>query len=205
MELPLPIPELIHSPVIPPEPHPLLIPSPPQIPSSILLPSWLNEQTLSLTNQELHPPFPQGNDIIVTLLQLNEAGEGLTDEVLLEWALDMLHSPENWRWLWSLEPATIPLSSPTLPNPLLPPLCATSNANPSSTFTLTAPNTSVPSVNEQHPATLSTPAPCALAPYLESLVMWAPVAQPLTVFILEQVPAGSMSEASKYQVLEAQF
>ena len=27
----------------------------------------------------------------------------------------------------------------------------------------------------------------------------------LTVFILEQVPAGSMSEASKYQVLKAQF
>ena len=81
------------------------------------LPNWLDELTPSLVTLELHLLFPQGNNIVTMLCQLNEAGEGLTNKVLLEWALDILRSPEDWRWLWSLEPATTPLSSLTLLNP----------------------------------------------------------------------------------------
>ena len=112
------------------------------------------------------------------LCQLNEAGEGLADEVLLEWALDMLCSPEDWRWLWSLEPATTPLLSLTLlSRQPLPPSYGASNANPWIMYAPNALNTSVPSVKEQLPDTLSARAPCTPALSVENLVMWAPVAQ----------------------------
>ena len=60
--------------------------------------------SLDILGQPL--PFPQESDIVRTLLQLNEEGEGLTNEVLLEWALDVLCSLEDWKWLWNPEPAT---------------------------------------------------------------------------------------------------
>ena len=140
-------------------------------------PSWLNKPTLSLTAQGLHLPFSQGNDIIATLHRLNEAGEGLANEVLLEWALDMLRSLEDWRWLWSLEPATTPSSSLTLLNHQPPPSYSASSANPWTMYALTAPSTSVPSVEGPLLDTLSAPAPCAPVQSVESLVMWAPVVQ----------------------------
>ena len=92
------MPELIPTPLIPPEVPLLLNPFPPLTLLSTHLPNWPDEPTLSLVTQEL-PPCPQGNNIIVTLCWLNMAGEGLTSKALLEWALDMLHSPEDWRWL----------------------------------------------------------------------------------------------------------
>ena len=82
---------------------PLPNPYPPLTLLSTLLPRWPDKPTPSPDVPE-PLPFPQGNNIVATLHQLNEAGEGLTDEVLLEWALDVLCSPEDWRWLWSPEP-----------------------------------------------------------------------------------------------------
>ena len=79
-------------------PPPLIL-YPLPTPLSIQLPSWPNEPTHSLAVLGLHLPFPQENDIVVTLCRLNEAGEGLANEVLLEWALDVLHSLKDWRWL----------------------------------------------------------------------------------------------------------
>ena len=112
------------------------------------------------------------------LCQLNEAGEGLTDEVLLEWALDMLCSPEDWRWLWSPEPATTPSLSPTpLNHQPLPPQYDASNANPWTTYTLYALSTSAPSAKGPLPDTLSALAPCTLTQSAENSVMWAPVVQ----------------------------
>ena len=73
---------------------PLPNPYPPLTLPSTPLPRWPNEPILSPVTLE-QPPFPQGNDIVVTLHQLNKTGEGLTDKVLLEWALDMLCSPED--------------------------------------------------------------------------------------------------------------
>ena len=58
-------------------------------------PNWPTEPTPSLITLEPHLSFPQENNIVVMLCQLNEAREGLANEVLLEWALDMLHSPED--------------------------------------------------------------------------------------------------------------
>ena len=150
-----------------PQLTPLLIPSP----------NWLNEPTPSLITQGSHLPFPQENDIIATLHQLNEAREGLADEVLLEWALDMLCSLEDWRWLWNLEPVTTPLLSLTLQNCQTPLSYAASNINPWTMYALTASNTSAPSVKGPLPDTLSTPAQCAPAQSVESSVMWAPVVQ----------------------------
>ena len=96
--------------------------------------------------------------------------------VLLEWALDVLHSLEDWRWLWSLEPATTPLSSLTPQSPPL--LSDASSASLWTMYTLTVPNTSVPSINESPLDTLNAPTPCTPVQSVESLVMWAPVAQP---------------------------
>ena len=157
--------------------HPLQ-PSPylPWTQLSTHLPSWPNEPTLSLVAPE-PPPFPQGNNIIATLCRLNEAGEGLTDEVLLEWALDILHSPEDWRWLWSPEPAEIPLSSPTL-NPLTPPWYDASNANPPNMSDLNTLSTSAPFVASPPPDILNGPVSCNLAPFAGNSAMWAPVVQP---------------------------
>ena len=113
---PEPIPNLL----APPEPPSLQNPFPPLIPPSTLLPNWPDKPTLSLI--ALEPlPFPQGNNIVTTLCHLNTAGEGLTNKVLLEWALDMLCSLEDWTWLWSLEPIPILVPSPSpTPNQPLP-------------------------------------------------------------------------------------
>ena len=75
--------------------HPLLLnPCPLWTLPSTHFPSWPDEPTPSLNTPE-PTPFPQGINIIVTLHQLNEVGEGLTDEALLEWALDVLCSLED--------------------------------------------------------------------------------------------------------------
>ena len=125
-----------------------------------------------------HLPFPQENDIIATLCRLNEAGEGLADEVLLEWALDMLRSLEDWRWLWSPEPATTPSIFPTPQDrpPLWP--YGASSANPWTTYAPIAQSMSAHSVDESPPDTLNVHAQCVLAPSVENWVMWAPLAQP---------------------------
>ena len=159
---------------IPPPPtlYPLLT-----LPST-LLPNWPNKPTYSLAILGPHLSFPPENDIIVTLCWLNKAGEGLANKVLLEWALDVLRSPEDWRWLWSLEPATIPLLFPTPLNHLSPLLYDASNANP---WTMCAPivqSTFARSADESPPDTLSTCAPCTPAQSVENSVMWAPIAQP---------------------------
>ena len=102
----------------------------------------------------------------------------MADKVLLEWALDMLHSLEDWRWLWSPEPATTPSSSPTLPNHLTPLLYDASNANPWTTYAPTALSTFAPSAKGLPLDTHSAPALCAPAQSVENSVMWAPVVQP---------------------------
>ena len=147
-------------------------------PRSTQPPSWPDEPTSSLATLELHPPFHQGNDIVVTLHQLNKVGEGLADEVLLEWTLDMLCSLEDWRWLWSPEQATTPLSSPILLNHQTSLSYNVSNANLWTTYILNAPSTFVPSVDGLPLDTPNALAPCAHAQSVESSVIWAPVAQP---------------------------
>ena len=113
------------------------------------------------------------------LCQLHEAGEGLANKVLLEWALDVLHFLEDWRWLWSPEPAMTPSLSPTPQNHLPhPPLYDVSNANPWTMYAPNAPSTSAPSAEEQLLDTLNTLVPCTCAQSVESLVMWVPAAQP---------------------------
>ena len=109
---------------------------------------------------------------------LNKAGEGLADKVLLEWALDVLCSPEDWRWLWSPGQATTPSSSLIPPNHQTPPLYDASSANPWTMYTLIASSMSAPSVDKSPLDTLNTLAPCARAQSMGSLVMWAPLAQP---------------------------
>ena len=95
----------------------------------------------------------------------------------MEWELDMLYSPEDWRWLWSLGQATTPSSSPTLLNHQSPPSHNASSVNPWTMYALNAPNTSAPSVGELPQDTLNALSLCAHAQSVESLVMWAPVAQ----------------------------
>ena len=143
----------------------------------IPFPNWLDEPTPSLVVAKPHLPFPQGNNIVTTLLWLNEAGEGLADEVLLEWALDMLCSPEDWRWLWSLEPTVTPLLSLMPLNHQTPLSCDASNANPWTTYTLNVLSTYAHSVEGPPQDILSELAPCAPAQSAGSLVMWAPVVQ----------------------------
>ena len=176
VQIHLSIPEQIPALHALPEHPPLSNPYPLWILPSTLLPRWPDELIPSPITLEL-PPFPQGNDISTTLLRLNKVGEGLTNEALLEWALDMLCSPEDWRWFWSPEPVTTPLSSPT-PNQLLPLWYSASNANPLSTSVPNAQSTYAPSVRLLLPDTLNALASCAHAPFAENSVMWAPVAQP---------------------------
>ena len=151
--------------------------SPQLTPLSTPLPNWLTEPTLSPITQEPHLPFPQGNNIIMTLHWLNEAGGGLSNKVLLEWALDVLCSPEDWRWLWSLEQATTPSPSPTL-LPQLPPSSGVSNVNPPNMSTSNALNMYASSVNMPHLDILSALVPCTPTLSAENSVMWAPVVQP---------------------------
>ena len=107
--------------------------------------SWLDKPIPFLATLEQHLLFPQENDIVVTLHQLNKAREELAEKVLLEWALDVLHSLEDWRWLWNPELATTPSSSLTLLNHQpSPPLCNASSANPWTMYTPNASNTFAP-------------------------------------------------------------
>ena len=73
-------------------------------------------------------------------------------------------------------PALILLMSPTPPLPHLP-WYGASSVSPPTTFAPNAPNTSVPFVDWPPLDTPNVPATCAPVPYVESLVMWAPVAQ----------------------------
>ena len=169
------MPELTPALPIPPEPLPLLNPYPLWIPLSTLPPRFPNEPTPSIATPE-PPSFPQGNNIVTTLHQLNTAGKGMTDKVLLEWALDVLCSPEDWRWLWSPEPTITPSPSPTLNHP--PPLWyGASSANPLNMSVPSAQNTYAPSVGLLLLVTPNEPASCIPVPSVESLVMWIPVAQ----------------------------
>ena len=172
LELPTPTP--LDPQDIPPPPTPC---PPPTLPS-IHFPSWPDEPTQSLAVPGPRLSFPQENDIVVTLRQLNEAGEGFANEVLLEWALDVLRSLENWRWLWSPEPTTTPSSFLTLPNHLPPLSHDASNANPWTMYTPIAQNTSVHSADKLLLDTCSARAQCTPAQSVESLVMWAPLVQP---------------------------
>ena len=79
----------------------------------------------------------------MTLHQLNEAGEGLADEVLLEWALNVLCSLEDWRWLWSLEAPSTPLLFLTTLLSLL--SYNASSVNPWNIYAPNSPNTFAPS------------------------------------------------------------
>ena len=172
IELPTPVPLDLQDTPPPPNPYPL-----PTL-LSTQLPNWPDKPTHSLNVSVPLLPFPQENNIIATLCRLNEAGEGLANEVLLEWALDVLHSLEDWRWLWSLEPATTPSIFPTpLNHPSLR-LHDTSSANPWTMYAPIALGTSAHSVDELPPDTLNALAQCAPAPSVESLVMRVPLAQP---------------------------
>ena len=162
-------PEPIPAPLTLPEPPPQLNPFPLLILPSTLFPNWPDKPTPSLVALE-PPPFPRGNDIVVTLHWLNAAGEGLTNKVLLEWALDMLHSLEDWRWLWSPEPATTPSPSPT-PNQPLPPWYGAFSANPPNMFTPSVQSMYAPSVEPLLLVTPNAPALCVPALSAENSVM----------------------------------
>ena len=74
---------LIPTPLNPPG-----LPSPPTLspqptPLSTPLPSWLEEPIPSPVIQEPCLSFPQESNIVMTLLWLNKAGEGLFSEVLV--------------------------------------------------------------------------------------------------------------------------
>ena len=89
----------------------------------------------------------------------------------------MLCSPEDWRRLWSPEPATTPSLSLTLLNHQTPLLYNASNANLWTMYTLNAPSTFAPSIEGPLLDTLSTPVPCAPVQSVESSVMWTPAGQ----------------------------
>ena len=121
-------------------------------------------------------PFPHGNATEGTLLRLREVGLELTEEELQRWALDVLLSPEDWRWLWELAPALTPSTSPTPPLPHQP-WYGASNVGLPTTFAPNALSTFVPSVDWPPLDILNVPATCAPVPYMENSVMWAPVVQ----------------------------
>ena len=168
--LPSPIP----TPPAPLEPPHPPNPFPPPIPQSTNLPNWPTVQThFPFADQT---PSPPRNITEGTLLQLREVGLELTEEELWQWALDALLSPEDWKWLWELAPALIPLRSPTPPLPHLLWYDA-SSASPPTMFVPNVPSTSVPFVDWLPLDIPNEPATCTPAPFVESSVMWAPVAQ----------------------------
>ena len=71
-----------------------------------------------------------------------------------------------------------PSLSLTLPNHQTPPSYDASNVNPWTTYTLTAPSISAPSVEGLLLDTINTPVPYAPIQSVESSAMWAPIAQP---------------------------
>ena len=84
-------------PAQPGRPRPPTLCLPPTWPSTPP-PRWLAVQPLfPLADQT---PFPLGNAIEGTQLQLREVGLELTEEELRRWALDTLLCPEDWKWLW---------------------------------------------------------------------------------------------------------
>ena len=78
-------------------PHPPTLYLPPTPPSTHP-PNWPAVQThFPLADQT---PFPLGNALEGTQLQLREVGLELTGEELQRWALDVLLCLEDWKWLW---------------------------------------------------------------------------------------------------------
>ena len=177
-------------------PHELLRP-PTQFPPPTLLsthfPSWPDEQTpFPLADQT---PFPLENATEGTLHQLKGVGLELTEEELRQWALDALLSPEDWKWLWEPVPAPTPSLSATLP--LQPaPWYDAFNASLLSTSAPNVPSTYAPSVEWPPQDIPSALALCAPAPSAESLVMWAPVAQPQPQLV-HPLPEWLMEERFK--------
>ena len=84
-------------PALPGRPHPPTLYHPPTLPSTPP-PNWLVAQIPSPPAGQT--PFPLGNAIEGTQLQLREVGLELTKEELRQWALDVLLCPEDWKWLW---------------------------------------------------------------------------------------------------------
>ena len=157
-----------------PEPPRPPTPCPPLTPWSTHFPNWPTKQThFPLTDRT---PSLLGNTTEGTLLQLREVGLGLTEEELQRWALDVLLSPEDWRWLWELAPAPTQLTSLTPPLPH-PPWYDASSVGLPTTSTPNVLNTSVPSVDWPLLDIPNVPVTCAPVPYVGSLVMWAPVGQ----------------------------
>ena len=102
----------------------------------------------------------------------------MTEEELWQWALDALLCPEDWKWLWeSPAPAPTQLMSPIPPLPHLPWYDA-SSVSPPTTFVSNALNISAPSVDWWPLDTPNELVTCAPVPFVESSVMWGPVAQP---------------------------
>ena len=187
-------PSLSRAPLAQPEPPHPPTQCPPPIPQSTHSPSWPGEQThFPLADQT---PFPPGNVTGGTLLQLREVGLELTEEELQQWALDALLCLEDWKWLWELAPAPTPLTSLTPPLPHLP-WYSVSNANPPIMSAPNAPNTFAPSVNWPLLDTPNEHATCAPVPYVESSVMWAPVAQ------LQLLPMHPLPEWLTDEVFES--
>ena len=101
----------------------------------------------------------------------------MTEEELRRWALDVLLCLEDWKWLWELPaPAPTPLMSPTPPLPHLPWYNASSVDLPT-TFAPNVLNTSAPFADWPLLDIPNAPATCTPVPFVESSVMWAPVAQ----------------------------
>ena len=96
---------------------------------------------------------------------------------MLRVTLDVLRSPEDWRWLWSPEPIPTQSSSPAQNLPPQP-WCGVSNVNLLSTSTPNVQNTYVPFAALLLLDTLNAPASYNLAPSVENSVMWTPVVQP---------------------------
>ena len=158
--------------------EPLLPPTqyPPPTLQSTHFPSWPDEQTPFLLANRT--PFPPENITEGTLLWLREAGLELTEEELRQWALDTLLCPEDWKWLWEPPaPVLTPLISPTLPLPH-PLWYDASSVGPLNTFVPNVPSISAPFVDWPRLDTPNGLATCAPVPYVESSVMWGPVAQP---------------------------
>ena len=158
----------------PGRPHPLTRYPPLTLPSTHP-PNWPAAQThFPLANQT---PFPLGNIIEGTQLQLREVGLELTEEELWQWALDVLLCLEDWRWLWELARALTPLTFLTPPLPHQP-WCGAFNADPPTMSAPNAQNTSAPSVEWPLQDIPNEPATCAPVPSVVNSVTWAPVAQP---------------------------
>ena len=156
-------------------PHPLTQ-YPPLTLQSTHSPSWPIVQPLFPLDDRIHFPLESATGGV--LLRLGEVGLELTGEELQQWALDVLLSPEDWKWLWELlAPAPTQSTSPIppLPHQLW---YNVFNVDPLTMFAPNAQSISAPSVDWPHLDIPNEPVTCAPVPYVENSVMWAPVAQP---------------------------